>query len=340
MTNASADREHPHEHEALLPSRTRLLVLGSGKIGHETNCLGVARALGLDASVAPIRPRALFAALAPYGPADPRDRRPGGPLAAPYPDLALACGRQTAPYLRAIKRLSGGRTFAVFLQDPRWGRASADLIWVPEHDRLRGDNVIVTLTSPHPLSAAALEQARAVPDRRVADLPRPRLAIVLGGPSGAYRFEANDGEALCAAAGQAAKAGWSVMVTPSRRTPSELVEGLARALAACDAPSFVWDGAGDNPYVSKLASADATLVTADSVNMVGEALATAAPVYVYEPSGGEARMRGFLARLFEQGQIRPWTGELAHWKRQPLDATQAIAQAIAERYRRFRAHSP
>jgi mitochondrial fission protein ELM1 len=33
--------------------------------------------------------------------------------------------------------------------DPRTGTNSADLIWVPEHDRRRGPNVLSTLTAPH-----------------------------------------------------------------------------------------------------------------------------------------------------------------------------------------------
>jgi len=322
-----------------LPAGTRALVLGSGKIGHETNCLGVARALGLEPRVAAIRPRRFFAALAPYGPVDPRDapNRPGSPLAPPFPDILLASGRVTLPYFRAIKRLSKGRTFAVFLQDPRWSRASADVIWVPEHDRLRGEAVVVTATSPHPLSALALRQARATPDPRVAALPGPRLALALGGPSAVYRFEAKDRDALCVIVRSVAQAGWSVMVTPSRRTPAEVLDALRDELSGSPRPSFVWDGRGGNPYVAMLANAEAVLVTADSVNMLGEALATHAPVYVYEPTGGDARMRGFVDRLVARGQIRRWTGAFSTWEREPVDATIAIARAIAERYRRFRA---
>jgi uncharacterized protein len=322
-----------------LPDGVRALVLASGKIGHEVNCLGVARALGLQPRVVDLRPRALFAALAPYGPVDPRDgpKRTDGPLTPPYPDIVFASGRISVPYFRALKRLSRGRVFGVFLQDPRWSRSAADLIWVPEHDRLRGERVFVTPTSPHPLGPLALERARRAPDPRVAALPPPRLALVLGGQSSVYRFEPHDCAALAAIVRLAAAAGFSVMATPSRRTPAALVDAVRAAVAEAPRQNFFWDGQGDNPYPSMLATADCVVVTADSVNMVGEALATRAPVHVFEPSGGDAKMRGFIERLTARDALRRWAGRFESWRREPIDATADIAHAVRDRYLRFRA---
>ena len=71
---------------------------------------------------------------------------------------------------------------------PKVSAKSADLFWVPEHDTLRGANVITTLTSPHSFSQRRLAELRAhVPDD-IAGLPRPRVAVMLGGPNGDYRY--------------------------------------------------------------------------------------------------------------------------------------------------------
>src|SRR5271154_3287014 len=207
----------------LLGEGVRGLVLGSGKIGHEVNALGVVEALGAPFELRRVEPRALFARLAPYGPVDPRDRPgvAGAIFPNPLPDVAIASGRVTVPYMRAFKQAGGRRVFAIFLQDPRHARSEMDLIWVPEHDSLRGANVVTTLTSPHPFSPARIAAARAAPDPRLALLPSPRCAIVLGGPSGSEHFTPADiarlGEAIRAIAAQ----GFSVMATPSRRTPPE-----------------------------------------------------------------------------------------------------------------------
>jgi hypothetical protein len=319
--------------ERLVPAGTTAWVLASGKAGHEVNCLGVAKALGLEPTLRRVAPRRLFAALAPFGPVDPLDAP-----APPFPDIALAAGRITAPYLRTIKRASQRRTFTIFLQDPRSGRGTADVIWVPEHDRLRGENVIVTLTSPHPLRPELLADARQRPDARISRLPHPRVAFVLGGPSGGHSFTERDVTGLAAIAGQFVSEGKSVMVTPSRRTPPELAAAISEALTAAGRPeaSFLWNGSGDNPYIHMLANADAILVTADSKNMVGEAVATGAPVHVFEPTGSDPKVDLFIDRLVAQGAARRWHGTLEHWTYQPIDATSAIAQEIAARYALFR----
>jgi mitochondrial fission protein ELM1 len=324
-----------------LPQGTTAWVLASGKVGHEVHCIGIARELGLEPVLKQVRPRALFAALSPFGPIDPRDsaHRPGSLLAAPpFPDRVFAAGRVTVPYLRHLRRASGGRSFTIFLQDPRTGAGTADLLWAPEHDKLRGENVVVTLTSPHPLRPHVLAAARATPDPRLASLPHPRVAMVLGGPSAHHRFEDMDVAALVGIATDLAASGCGVMVTPSRRTPERLTTALAEALAGKAA--FVWDGAGDNPYAAMIALADAIVVTGDSVNMVGEALAAGVPVQVYEPSGGHPKIAGFVEKLAQAGHVRRWAGQLERWDNPPLDATSRIAGEIARRYGAFRAASP
>ena len=320
-----------------LPPGTTAWVLASGKVGHEVHCIGIARELGLAPLLKQVAPRRLFGALSPFGPIDPRDsaRRPGSLLAPPFPDIVFAAGRVTVPYLRHLRRASGGRTFSVFLQDPRTGAGAADLLWVPEHDKLRGENVVVTLTSPHPLRPHVLEAARQNPDPRLAALPHPRVAMVLGGPSAHHQFEDKDVAALARIATDLAASGCGVMVTPSRRTPAGLTKALAEALAGY--PAFVWDGTGENPYGPMIALADAIVVTGDSVNMVGEALAAGVPVQLYEPSGGHPKIAGFIEKLVQRGHVRRWAGQLERWDNPPLDATSLIAGEIVRRYSAFRA---
>ena len=57
-------------------------------------------------------------------------------------------------------------------------------------------------------------------------------------------------------------------------------------------------------------NADAILVTGDSVNMVGEALAAGRPVHVYEPRGGHRKITAYIDALVSQGLARRWQGRL------------------------------
>jgi mitochondrial fission protein ELM1 len=154
-------------------------VLSDGKAGDELQALSLAEALDLSPEIRRVRPRTPFAWAMPWGPVDPRER-PGAhnsPIAPPFPDILIASGRRAVPYLRFVKSASGGRTFTVYLKDPRTGPATADFIWSPSYDRLRGPNVLTTLTPPHRVSPERLTAARAHPDVRLAPLPHPRVAV-------------------------------------------------------------------------------------------------------------------------------------------------------------------
>ena len=155
-------------------------IVTDGKAGDELQCLGVTDALHLKPEIKRVAPRKPWVWLAPWGPMDPREHpdTPGSILAPPFPDLVVASGRRAIPALRAIKRASQGKTFTVCLKDPRTGADTADLIWVPEHDRLRGPNVLVTLTSPHRLQMAAIQAARAEPPRALMSLPQPSTSYL------------------------------------------------------------------------------------------------------------------------------------------------------------------
>jgi uncharacterized protein len=315
-----------------LPPQTTLRILSDGRAGHEAQTLGIVEALGLTSDIRRVTPRAIYAALAPFAPADPRDALAYAP---PYPDFAIAAGRRTIPALQRLKRDSGGRTFTVYLNKPANGPGAADLIVAPRHDCLGAANVFSPLTPANRITPERLAAARAAPDPRIAALPRPRIALIVGGDSrhGAYGAAHIAELTHIAASLLASRRG--VMATTSRRTPTALRERLRRALVA---PSgFFWDGEGENPYLSMLANADAIIVTGDSVNMVGEAIATAAPVYVVPPPGRRGKIDAYLTALADAGAIRIWSGALADWRRAPVNATPDIARAVAQAYVAFTA---
>jgi mitochondrial fission protein ELM1 len=320
--------------ERPLKGRSAWLIT-DGKIGMDVQVRGVADAVGLNYAFKTVAPRQPFRSLSPWGPVDPRERfgQPGNAFAPPFPDFALATGRLSIPYLRALRRRAGFRTFCIILQDPKTGDASADLIWVPEHDKRRGPHVVTTLTAPHSFTAARLADLRRSVPAEIAALPRPRLAVVLGGPNAIYDYGTAALDQLERSLAELCRHVGSVMVTPSRRTPPEMLNATRRAIG--DKPNLIWNGTGANPYPQILAHADLFVVTADSVNMTGEACATGKPVYVFEPGAGSAKFARFHASLRRHGATRPLPETLSRiegWTYRPLDSAQDIASEIERRW--------
>lgn len=337
MRDAAAPALHPAL--APVPARAtlRAWIITDGKTGMDVQARGVADALGLDYEMKPVAPRGIWGMTAPWGPVAPSERfgEPGSPFAPPWPQIAIATGRASIPYLRALRRRAGAATYTVILQDPKTGAASADLIWVPAHDRLRGANVVTTLTAPHSVSPARLAALRRVVPPDIAALPSPRIAVILGGRNGVYAFTDADDDRLAGALASLASLGASFMITPSRRTHPRLIRAVDGATSA--APRLIWDGQGANPYPQFLAHADALIVTADSVNMCGEACATGRPVYVFSPSGGSAKFSRFHDGLIAAGATRPLPPRfeaLEYWAYPPIDSAAMIAAEIAKVWHR------
>jgi mitochondrial fission protein ELM1 len=317
----------------------RAWLITDGKAGMDVQAKGVADALRLDVEWRRVEPTRAYRVLSPWGPVARSEGigRSGGRFGPPWPDVAIATGRMAIPYVRALKRHAGLATFTVVLQDPRTGCGTADFIWVPEHDRLRGPNVFTTTTAPHSFSAARLTELRANVPPPIAALPGPRVAVVLGGKNGVYKFTDACDDRFKAALRSVAALGASFMITPSRRTHPRLLAAVDDATAA--SPRILWDGEGPNPYPDFLAQADLLIVTADSVNMTSEASATGKPVLVFRPQGGSPKFDRFHAALQARGATRPLPDHLAtvpQWHYEPIDAALEIAAAIEKRVARRR----
>lgn len=309
-------------------------VITDGKAGMVNQALGLAEAVGLRIVEKTMRPGVPWRWLPPafWPPGVSGTGLAGDPLAPPFPALVISCGRQAIGPALWVKKQSAGATFAVHVQHPRVNPNRFDLVVVPRHDRLSGPNVIAIRGSLHRVTRAKLDAAAARLAPGVAHLPRPFVAVLIGGSNSVYRLTdrvvarlADDLSALCGAHGA------GLLVTPSRRT-GDRAERLLRDRLE-ERPAVIWDGRGENPYLGYLGLADAIVVTCDSVNMVSEACSTGKPVYVVDLEGkARSKFSDFHDSLVGLGITRPFRGGLDFWTYTPLDET---ARAAAEVRRRM-----
>ena len=315
----------------------RCWIITSGKAGMLTQAKGIADALGTESILKTVNPRAPWRFFAPWGPVSPLERfgQPGTLFAKPWPDIAIAVGRASIPYIRHLRRVAGPACYTIVLQDPRSGPDTADLIWVPAHDRRRGPNVITTVISPHGYSLEHLKTLRLHSAPAIEGLPQPRVAVILGGRNAVYRFSPDDTARLARSLRQIADLGASFLITASRRSHPELIAAVEQATAG--APRIVWrsEDDGPNPYADFLAHSDWFVVTADSVNMTGEACATGRPIYVFHPTGGSPKFDRYHQSLADIGATRPLEPDITHleeWSYEPQVSANLIAREVERRY--------
>ncbi|MBV9538423.1 MAG: mitochondrial fission ELM1 family protein [Acidisphaera sp.] len=292
-----------------------------------SQALGLAEAAGLAPEERVFAPRGLWRGVpAAFWPQPLRAVTPAS-VAPPWPGIAIGCGGKAAALLAAL-RPRGVRTAVI--QHPRMALDRFDLVLAGRHDGLAGPNVVVTRTALHRVTPARLAAAAAAWRPRLAHLPRPLVAVLVGGSNGRYRLDAAVGRAMAdglAALMRADRVG--VIVTPSRRTDPAVTAALRERLVPLGGE--VWDGVGENPYFGMLALADAIVATIDSVSMLSEAVATAAPVLAYELPGRSRRQGRFLRGLIDDGRVRAYGGRFERWDVAPLDDTPMAAAELRRR---------
>jgi mitochondrial fission protein ELM1 len=191
-----------------------------------------------------------------------------------------------------------------------------DVVVTPAHDFAPGEvipgNVLQTTGALHDISASRLDShAKRSPSVDVLALPRPRISVLLGGPRGRRFLPSQfsgiwtDAEAAILAGRVAALAGssGSVVLTVSRRTPPSFALRLQRQLFKNLGGServLYDDGSLRSRYLFILASSDALVVTGDSANMLSEATASDALVFIAGLSGSK-RLDRYIDALIENG---------------------------------------
>lgn len=227
-------------------------------------------------------------------------------LSRPWPDAVIAVGRRTVPVARWIKAQSGGRCVLIHIGRPRAPLELFDLvITTPQYGLPEAPNVIhntlPVVADPPPGVDSTVKLWAA----KFCYLPKPWIAVFVGGNAWPLSFSEADAEVLGKRASALAKSvRGSLIVTPSRRTPPAVLAALEEAISVRNYVHGPKDDWGD-PHRALLALAERFVVTSDSASMIAEAAITGKPVWLFElPTRGPAAQ--FLSE-----RLNPATGALA-----------------------------
>lgn len=272
-------------------------------------------------------------------------------LKEPWPDWVIAAGRRSAPVARWIKKQTGGMAKLVQLMDPGPPRRDFYLIAIPEHDKTPGlralelnnnlfrhdkkcdhpltNKIVYTIGSPHRLTPAKLNEACAQWQRQFGHLPKPHIALLVGGSSKKSNLSSALAAQLLERVQEMAKeAGGSLLVTTSRRTPSKIIKALQKGLKV---PHYFydWHSGGENPYQGILACADYIVATGDSMSMCSEACATGKPVYIYAPGViASDKHKRLHQSLFKRKLAQAFGGNFQPYTYEPPNVARDLAERL------------
>jgi mitochondrial fission protein ELM1 len=302
------------------PQRVRVWVLLGDRAGDNAQVLRLAEALGWPFEAKRIRynrlnrcPNLLLGASKLTV-----DSRRSDSLAPPWPDLVIGASRCAAPLARWIKKQSGGRSRLVHLLHTQAPLHYFDLVvttaqyLLPERSNVLHNLLPLNAPAPEVLASSGAQWRE-----RLEHLPRPWIAVLVGGNTSRYRLDTSTARQLGEFTSRRAReTGGSLLISSSPRTPPDAADALA---AAVQGPAYVyrWQPTNKdaNPYLAYLALADRFIVTADSVSMLAEACATGRPVELFDSTrprkqpkrllGAFPRSQRFKEALTGWGIVKP-----------------------------------
>ena len=280
------------------------------KAGDNTQVLALAEALGWSFTEKHIRARSWE--LLPHLLLGPTlagiDCSESSELAAPWPDLVITAGRRNEPVARWIQRQAGGRTRLVHIGRPWAAPGAWDLIvTTPQYFLPEQPNILHNSLPLFAFDAGELAREAQVWKPQLSELPRPWLGVLVGGDSGKFVFTPEKAARLGSwITSLAAKAGGSLLVADSPRTPAAASAALGSVL---EPPHRHYTWGGENPYRALLALADGFVVTGESMSMLAEAAGTGKPLYIFDMGDWESA----------------WWRQAHSWRTKPLSHHLAMA---------------
>jgi len=220
------------------------------------------------------------------------------PLSAPWPDLVIGIGFRSAPISRWIAQ-QGRDVINIRLGRPRTELKPYDLvITTPQYGLPPAPNVRELLLPLAKADEARIAGAVAQWGPSFERLPKPWIAVLLGGPTQHMAFDDAVARNLARDLQRfAERIGGSLLITTSPRSPAG-VKAVFEPLIVAPHFLFEFQPGADNPYPALLALSDGAIVTSDSASMIAEVAAFERPLLIYElPWLGHSKKPGLIAAI-------------------------------------------
>jgi mitochondrial fission protein ELM1 len=208
------------------------------------------------------------------------DRSRSDSLAAPWPDAVITIGRRPAMAALWIRRQSKGHTRIILFGRPKRHLQHFALVVVSAQFRVAEAANVLNVSLPlMRIDQERLNREAVQWQTEFETFARPIIAVLVGGATQPFAFDAGDARELLLQARQYCAGTGSLYVTTSRRTPPAAVAALRSRLTERD-HLYEWGNVA-NPYYGLLAHADGFVVTGDSMSMITEVARLNRPLAIY-----------------------------------------------------------
>ena len=192
------------------------------------------------------------------------------------PDMIISCGRKSV-YLSLFLKKKFNNLISIHIQNPKINFSSFDFIIAPNHDGVRGNNVIQSIGALHKFTHSIIQNEI---DSNFKLPIKNLISIIIGGDNRHYQFSYKEINKLINKIKNIKKINpkYQLLIIGSRRTKKVINKILEKNLNDI---SFIWNKKDKNPYTFALKNSDFFIVTSDSTSMISECAFTGKPIFVF-----------------------------------------------------------
>ena len=240
--------------------------------------------------------------------------------------VIISCGRKSVIPSIALKKRLGKEIFTIHIQDPKVSLKHFDLIISPQHDNIKGDNVLTTKGAIHYLTKKEIKDN--LNYLNVNKEKKKLVAFIIGGPNKYYNYNDQAVQQLFTKIKTLFTPDkYKIIIVPSYRTPEKIIK---KAFDTFNFNHIVIKTVDKKAYLSALALADISVVTCDSTSMISEAAITGKPVYIamMKPNKNIRRFKKFYSLLTDLGITRELKDSVEEWSYESLNEVNRVAPII------------
>ena len=244
-------------------------------------------------------------------------------------DIIISCGRKSVIPSIILKNIASKKVVNIHIQNPKVSLHNFDYIVAPDHDNIRGPNVLISKGAIHYLTLDEINKARSYLENKI-DTQKDIVTLILGGPTKYYNYtNENIIQIFTKINKQIIEKNLQLVVIPSNRTPEKITQFAKEYF---NKNRLIVDSVDKQAYLSSLALAKYIIVTCDSTSMISEAALTGKPVYVamIPANRNDKRFQKFRNLLESMNIIKILENQLDTWSYEKLDETNRIAKQIKE----------
>jgi mitochondrial fission protein ELM1 len=245
-------------------------------------------------------------------------------------DVVISCGRKSVIPSIYLKKKFKNKIINIHIQEPKVFLDNFDFVVAPEHDGLKGNNVLTSKGAVHYLTNDELDQNENYLKSRI-NSQKKIVTLILGGPTRYYDYNNQVIDGIFSKIEQNfIKNNYQVIIIPSMRTPQNIIE---KAKNYFDKDQIIIPNVDKKAYLSSLKISDHIIVTCDSTSMISEAAITGKPIYVAQMPAikNNQRFKSFF-NLFESlNIIKELNNSIENWTYTKLNETNKIANQIKEK---------